>query len=286
MLALVATLTALGGTTAAQAQEAPPSLIVYRCGARYENLCRVDLPSGAITQLTHDGDPDRWYYSTPSLTRDGSRLAYGYGQEMWASDADGGNKVRVSQSTSFIVAFRPDGGRIATIQRTNGFRVGMYTYEPDGSSRRDERGGPPAVVAWMGDRLLGEQKDPATGRQRICLIVKDSTPCERTVAVDAARDLWGPMVSPDGTLIAASACPPNVIDDGACALALYDPQTGAHLRDLATGTDPSDPAWSPDGTRIAFDRGGMIHVIAKDGEPGSEVPLIAGVQPTWGGPTS
>jgi hypothetical protein len=55
--------------------------------------------------------------------------------------------------------------------------------------------------------------------------------------------------------------------------------------ETARAQEPFGSLIVPDGSRLAFDRGGVIHVIAWDGEPGSEVPLTPGVQPTWGGGT-
>lgn len=55
-------------------------------------------------------------------------------------------------------------------------------------------------------------------------------------------------------------------------------------RDLARDltSDLSAPALSPDGRRLAFNRGGDIYVIATDGSPGSERRIIrGGIQPVW-----
>ena len=281
-----ALLGAVGGATgqAAPRADLAGTFLVYRCGEGFANLCRINADGSDQVQLTTDGVRDGWYYSSPSLTRDGTRLAYAYGAEMWTADSYGGDRLRISQSTTFAIAFRADGGRIATIERTGGLRVNMFTYAPDGSSRRNERGGPPKVVAWAGDRLLSDQADRASGLQQLCMLVQDDSPCERVVAADPGRDLWGPMVSPDGSTLAAVACAPGETTEPHCALALYDLATATHLRDVVGEVSTSEPAWSPDGTTLAFDRYGVLYLMAVDGAPGSETALVEGVQPTWGGP--
>jgi TolB protein len=59
------------------------------------------------------------------------------------------------------------------------------------------------------------------------------------------------------------------------AIAAFDPATGT-VHQLVQG---STPAWSPDGTRIAYDRGGQVYVANADGT--NETVVGAGTEPSW-----
>lgn len=59
------------------------------------------------------------------------------------------------------------------------------------------------------------------------------------------------------------------------AVDAFDPATGA-VRQLAVG---GAPAWSPDGTRLAYARDGQVYVANADG--GGEVAVGSGNSPSW-----
>ena len=65
------------------------------------------------------------------------------------------------------------------------------------------------------------------------------------------------------------------------AIALFDPATGAFLRDLTTAHADGTPAFSPDGKQVAFTRGEDLYVVPIAG--GRAKLLRHGVRdPTWG----
>jgi hypothetical protein len=65
------------------------------------------------------------------------------------------------------------------------------------------------------------------------------------------------------------------------AIALFDPATGALVRDLTTGHADRDPAFSPDRRQVAFTRDGDLYVVKVAG--GAPRLLRRGVRdPTWG----
>jgi WD40-like Beta Propeller Repeat len=101
-------------------------------------------------------------------------------------------------------------------------------------------------------------------------------------ANDPANDLFDPAVSPDGSTLAVTVA--GGIGGAVTGhIALYNYATSQFERNLTSGTNDDHPAWSPDGSQIAFDRGASIYVTNASGAPGSEHQLVAqGDSPTWG----
>ena len=100
------------------------------------------------------------------------------------------------------------------------------------------------------------------------------------------RTLSNPAASPDGRYLAAVAeafsAAPGFTETFRGAIALFDPATGAFLRDLTTAHADGAPAFSPDGRQVAFTRGEDLYVVAIVGRPRPKL-LRHGVRdPTWG----
>jgi TolB protein len=97
----------------------------------------------------------------------------------------------------------------------------------------------------------------------------------------AVRSIGHPVWSPDGQRIAFSCVvidgsPNNRFDDDLCIVE----RDGAGFKRLASDPVPeSDPAWSPDGRRIAFTRGADIALL--DLEDGVVTRLTEGREPAW-----
>jgi hypothetical protein len=118
-----------------------------------------------------------------------------------------------------------------------------------------------ADTAWFGTRLT--RTDPGSSPPfplGVCLLaVNTDFACERDIARDPAQDVYSAAFSPDGTQVAVAR------EDG--AIVLY----GATVRVLTEG---SQPTWSPDGKRIAFERDGDLYV-------GRRRVVRGGAQPVW-----
>lgn len=86
---------ALAAVTALPAGSAPgASHIVYRCGSGFSNLCRIDPATGVVTQLTRDGKPGGPLYAAPSYSRDGKRMTFTFGNDLYvALDSSLGSEI-------------------------------------------------------------------------------------------------------------------------------------------------------------------------------------------------
>ena len=165
---------------------------------------------------------------------------------------------------------------------TLGFIPYMFVTRSDGSGR-EATARSVIDTAWVGGRLLRTTGSSTPPYPRgICLLAANTDfECERDVAQDPVNDLSAPAVSPDGRLLAVARSPAEQ-NAGVGPIVLYDIATGQPVRALTTGADDGLPTFSPDGRRIAFNRGRDIYVIAVDGAAGSERRIVTGgLQPVW-----
>jgi hypothetical protein len=66
-------------------------------------------------------------------------------------------------------------------------------------------------------------------------------------------------------------------------IALYNAATAGHLTDLTSGNEDAGPAWSPDGSAIAFTRSSSSIYTVPAGGGAPQLLVTGAIQPTWGG---
>lgn len=92
-----------------------------------------------------------------------------------------------------------------------------------------------------------------------------------------------PALSPDGSRVVYTLRTPDAGRDRNVEQLWTVPVAGGAPRRLTTGDADTDPAWSPDGRRVAFLRDGQVHLLPADGgdaERVTDLPLGAGA-PVW-----
>jgi WD40-like Beta Propeller Repeat len=241
-----------------------------------------------MTPLTTDGQSGTsMAYGAPSLSRDGSKLAFSFDNHIFVSDVNANNRSAPFATTGLVALMRPDGGEVAELEQTlTNPPIQLCTYNLDGSSRSCLYSTPSA--GWAPDNNLLISTQPGlSSNEEICHVSAIANqPCSDVRADDPVNDLYDPAVSPDGSTLAVT------VADGIGGpvtghIALYQYATGQFERALTSGADDDHPAWSPDGSQIAFDRGSSIYVTDAGGAPGSEHQLVAqGNSPTWGSATA
>jgi hypothetical protein len=82
------------------------SHIVYRCGPGFSNLCKIDPASGAVTRLTRDGRPGGPLYAVPSYSRDGRKMTFTFGNDLYVARGDATNRKLLERrvGTDYISA--------------------------------------------------------------------------------------------------------------------------------------------------------------------------------------
>jgi Tol biopolymer transport system component len=227
---------------------------------RYEfhfNIYVVNPDGSGATALTSDNAS-----YTPAWSPDGRKIAFGSDRGgnsgIYTMNPDGSGAMRLTTDPAVqgLPAWSPDGSKLAFVRSND-----IYTMNADGSgftqitagSESDSR---PSwsprgnEIAFQRDRW---DPNTATSIVSIYLVGSDGTGVRQLVADHAVSPDW----SPDGRKIAFSN---NYwggiwvvdVDAGTAPVRLtHDPHTSP--------TDPfvaydDAPAWSPDGTKVAFSR--------------------------------
>ena len=245
--------------------------LLYRCDG---NICRVAPDGSARERLTTDGRPEGPAYSWLSASRDGTRMAASKASFAYVLDGSGRQigDALPRGGIALVAQIAPDGSQVATLELlgetqpppynappgtppTLGFIPYMFVTGADGSGREAVAR---SVIdtAWLGGRLLRTTGSSTPPYPRgICLLATNTDfQCERDVAQDPVNDLSAPAVSPDGRFLAVAQSPADQ-NRGIGPIVLYNVATGQPVRALTTGAGDGLPTFSPDGRRIAFNRG-------------------------------
>lgn len=291
-----------------------PTRIVYVCGA---DLCQVRPDGSGRRRVTFDGRRGG-AYSSPSLSRNGLRLAFVRNGRVWlAGLSPAGARALAPRPPegdtgpprAQQVRLRPDGEQLAVFERRwlrgdVGSPTRVYVTSWAGTTLSERPALSPSAAWGPGDELMdfgyaveGEGHGPG-GTSLICLRqAGDDLHCARILARgDLERDLRQPALSPDGRLLAVLRHEGRESSSSGTAIVLFDVATGRPVRTLTSGLVLANPTWSPDGRYIVFTAprpvsrsggavffsGTNLRVVAADGRSASRV-VAAGSSPAWGG---
>jgi Tol biopolymer transport system component len=200
--------------------------------------------------------------ANPSVSPDGSRIAYEFLRGIWVMNVDGSAKRQLTDgaTTDEDPAFSADGTKIAFMRDRD-----IFSMNADGSGLRNLTRTPgdddldPAFSP-DGDRIAYTHDGSiyvmdADGTNRTNLTPEDSLPqCPNQPGYYHDGASRAPAWSPDGTKIAFSGaliCPHTIGKD----IWVMNATDGSEKTNLIDDEDTTDvkPVFSPDGTKILFE---------------------------------
>jgi TolB protein len=229
------------------------------------DLYVINADGSGLRQLTHSAYPGPNYAARqPAWSPDGRTIAFGYGyQGISLIDPDGTNLRPLVRDLSFAASWSPRGRKIAFAAGGELNGLSIYVVDPQGKHRQLVARRPNSSYSYNGPAWSpdGERMAftvgpaPDTGNTETSLGVVSRY---RGKVTHYARGHY-PVDSdwsPDGRRIVFSDWRSR---EPTIAVLTLKNRT---VRALTRGWHPR---WSPDGSKIAFARGGQIWVMRADG---------------------
>jgi TolB protein len=191
----------------------------------------------------------------PSWSPDGTRLAFVADDGLYVITAPGGRAQRLLKTTRDLSvdapAWSPDGEMIAFERELPDLSTAIYTIPADGGKAR--RLAPPALA----------ENDPGWSSAAVSELHPSWSPDGRRIAYISTVNLTGEVDGPTESVMAMNR-------DGTGRTRLSDGRTGSY-----------EPAWSPDGSKIAYQCEGSLCVLDL-ADPGHQHRLTGDAgNPSW-----
>ena len=224
-----------------------PSRIVFESTRSGNAEIYAMSPDGTgLTRLTNSAAAD----SRPSLSPDGTLIAWESAEQIWLMASDGTNKQQLTGfGTHGAPAFSPDGTKIAFVSdQGEGLDIWVMNADGTGQTNLTEFSGADLNPSWSPDGTKIAFDSDRTGNRDVFTMNAAGTGETNLTGGSLSLDS-DPDWSPDGSKLlfvsgrGATTSVWTMDSDGANPVNV----TNAPIFD-------ADPAWSPDGAHIAFTR--------------------------------